>query len=241
MYSNSSMKQRILLKGRDGIDLLKRITTLDPSQLEMNSEHLAVPGLILNPQGKIVSYFEIKKRDADTVEMIGTDALLALLDQYTFGEKYELGKNSVPEDETMLENFSSDLDRISKLTPKIAYEFLEDGSTNPLEVNLRHAIHDNKGCYPGQEVIEKIISLGSPPRKLCLLELLPGENRAESHLEDALPRSILDSATGAEVGTLTSFSKNLGLAIVKRTHQKIGQTFTLNGSPETFSLKQIQN
>lgn len=40
---------------------------------------------------------------------------------------------------------------------------------NPLELNLRSAIADQKGCYPGQEVIEKIIAIGSPAKRLCLV------------------------------------------------------------------------
>ncbi|MGE4234286.1 MAG: hypothetical protein AB7F43_13235 [Bacteriovoracia bacterium] len=39
--------------------------------------------------------------------------------------------------------------------------------TIPLEASLTDAIHENKGCYPGQEVIERIISMGKPPRLLC--------------------------------------------------------------------------
>lgn len=39
----------------------------------------------------------------------------------------------------------------------------------PLEVNLSHAIAPNKGCYPGQEVIERIWSKGAPPRRLVHL------------------------------------------------------------------------
>ncbi len=37
----------------------------------------------------------------------------------------------------------------------------------PLEADLMSAIHTNKGCYPGQEVIAKIMNLGHPARKLA--------------------------------------------------------------------------
>ncbi|MCM0607119.1 MAG: hypothetical protein KA715_13600 [Xanthomonadaceae bacterium] len=41
--------------------------------------------------------------------------------------------------------------------------------SNPLDLALVSAIADQKGCYPGQEVIEKIIALGSPAKRLCLV------------------------------------------------------------------------
>ena len=51
-------------------------------------------------------------------------------------------------------------ERVLALCPRVDHELVFDA--NPLELGLRAAIADNKGCYPGQEVIEKIISLGSP-------------------------------------------------------------------------------
>lgn len=41
--------------------------------------------------------------------------------------------------------------------------------SNPLDLGLTGAIADQKGCYPGQEVIEKIIAIGSPAKRLCLV------------------------------------------------------------------------
>lgn len=41
--------------------------------------------------------------------------------------------------------------------------------SNPLDLNLVSAIADQKGCYPGQEVIEKITARGSPAKRLCLV------------------------------------------------------------------------
>ena len=58
--------------------------------------------------------------------------------------------------------------RITHLTPRVGYEITE--STNPLEIGLKRAVSENKGCYPGQEVIEKIVALGSPSRRLVLIQ-----------------------------------------------------------------------
>ena len=58
--------------------------------------------------------------------------------------------------------------RVLAVRPRVDFEITD--TAMPLEVGLRQAIADHKGCYPGQEVIEKIISLGSPPRRLTRIE-----------------------------------------------------------------------
>jgi folate-binding protein YgfZ len=47
----------------------------------------------------------------------------------------------------------------------------------PLELGLLDGIAQGKGCYPGQEVIERILTQGSPPRKLALLRDAAGRAR----------------------------------------------------------------
>jgi folate-binding protein YgfZ len=211
MYPNSRMKQRVLLTGNDAIDLLHRITTVNTKRLPLNEK---TPSLILNPKGKILCFFELTRKDKDAIEVEFEENFLELLDQYTFGEKYEIEKLSSlglsePDEST----------RIRSMNPKLGHEFKADGETNPLEVNLRSAIHDNKGCYPGQEVIEKIISLGSPAKKLCLLE-------GDTSTITLLPAVLFDSTTGLEVGSITSVAANTALATIKRTHLKENQKFT---------------
>ncbi len=83
--------------------------------------------------------------------------------------------------------------RIHALFPRVDHEIGED--TNPLDIGMREAIADNKGCYPGQEVIEKIISLGSPAKRLALLSGT-GPRPARG--------SALRTEEGAEVGLVTS-------------------------------------
>ena len=205
MYSKSTMKQRILLTGKDGIDLLQRITTLDFSRL---TPDLPQSGLILNPQGKILCYFEVTlKNSSDQIELQFNDSLLELLDQYTFGERYKIEKLDPIENSHSSE---SEINRIKSRVPKLEKEFLNNGETNPLEVNLQMAIHDQKGCYPGQEVIEKIIAIGSPSKKLCVVK--------------CTDENIIDIETPLDLdfGKLTSYKAPYGLAIVRKTHTSAG-------------------
>ena len=202
MYSKTAMKQRILLTGKDGIDLLQRITTIDFKRISVGKPH---SGLILNPQGKILCYFEVEMTTApDQIEVSFDNRFLELLDQYTFGERYQI-ENLPLKEETLTS--ATETSRILSRVPKTGNEFLNNGETNPLEVNLLFAIHDQKGCYPGQEVVEKIISIGSPAKHLCLVkctsDLMPGK--------DSLPLEL-------NVGKLTSFEAPFGLAILRKTH-----------------------
>ncbi len=87
-------------------------------------------------------------------------------------------------------------------------EFGEHAS--PLELDAVDGLTDAKGCYPGQEVIERTISLGKPPRKLVPIAL---EGAADAGA------SLMDGERS--VGTLTSVAQLPGsqwvaLALIKR-------------------------
>ena len=212
------MKRKVLLKGQAGLDLLHRISSIHILALTPGRARV---GLLLNPAGRIQSCFQITKKDADSVEISFQDGFLELLEHYTFAERYEVTElaPSMSPGKTLQE-------RIMALEPAAGFEFHADGETNPLEVNLGSAIDENKGCYPGQEVIEKIISLGSPARRLCLLRRMDTGGAPESLL---LP-AILHDPQGNEAGKLTSSDGVVALAIIKRTHLKEGIELSTQGT-----------
>ncbi len=76
----------------------------------------------------------------------------------------------------------------------------------PLDADLHDAIHTNKGCYPGQETIAKILNLGHPPRKLAGLLW---------ETEDPPPPGQKLTVDGRDAGTVTTstFSPRLGKAV----------------------------
>jgi folate-binding protein YgfZ len=106
--------------------------------------------------------------------------------------------------------------RIQAVRPRADYEILPE-AVMPLEVGLKENIAENKGCYPGQEVIEKIIALGSPPRRLVRID---GTGPAPQ-LSDKI-HSL--SEPPAEVGQVTSITESengfSALAIVKKIYAK---------------------
>jgi len=127
--------------------------------------------------------------------------------------------------------------RVDSARPWIDHELTD--ATVPLEAGLIDAIAPNKGCYPGQEVIEKIISLGSPARRLVLIE--------GTGPTPATGAKMLNTAEPAiEVGQVTSVHA-LGkdgegfraLGFVRKIHAKEGFMIRFEGSPATGSLVRI--
>jgi hypothetical protein len=99
----------------------------------------------------------------------------------------------------------------------------------PLEADLHSAIHPNKGCYPGQETIAKIVNLGHPARKLVGVRL--GQSTAPG------TKLLVD---GKEIGTLTSatwsprLGGEIGLAMVRWPQRVPGtKLLTADGTEAT--------
>ncbi|MGF1572568.1 MAG: YgfZ/GcvT domain-containing protein [Sumerlaeia bacterium] len=61
-----------------------------------------------------------------------------------------------------------ELHRIENGITLFGADLTED--TIPLEANLQRALHNNKGCYPGQETIATITNLGRPSRQYLVFE-----------------------------------------------------------------------
>lgn len=127
--------------------------------------------------------------------------------------------------------------RIRSLIPVVDREITPEA--NPLEIGMRDSIADQKGCYPGQEVIEKIVSLGSPSKHLALFQgsgILP---------HPPLNRGIdIQSEDGAVVGKLTSATRSeegfLALGILRKTVNRLGIKLYLAIQPTRPELTLIK-
>ena len=105
-------------------------------------------------------------------------------------------------------HLAAEMCRIEAGVPATGSEFTAE--TSPLEVSGLFGITEGKGCYPGQEVIERTLALGAPPRALIRIQ---GEH--------ALTTGAEVGVTGAAIGHLTSAvtlpdGRHFGLALVKR-------------------------
>jgi folate-binding protein YgfZ len=90
--------------------------------------------------------------------------------------------------------------RIEHGAPAWPFEYRTDAT--PLDVGLA-GVTEGKGCYPGQEVIERTLALGRPARRLVRVRL-------NAPVEPG-PLTVGDKP----VGVLTSVTGTQGLALIK--------------------------
>ena len=117
--------------------------------------------------------------------------------------------------------------RISSLRPRASVEITEN--MIPLELGLRDSISENKGCYPGQEVIEKIISLGAPSRRLAKIQ-------GKGHAPVPGEKIFNLAEPPGEVGHVTSVTHFDGsftaLGLIRKIHAKEGLQIKLSSGGE---------
>lgn len=95
------------------------------------------------------------------------------------------------------------------------------------ETGLLHALHFNKGCYLGQEIVERVRSRGLVQRQLVALKIAG---------DTAPPAGAPVASDGADVGKITSavYSGAQGcvraLAFVRTSHIQSGAALTVGGA-----------
>lgn len=213
--------QSLSMTGPDVLDYLQRLTTLNTLTIKPDVFHL---GFFLTNLGKIQAVFWVKPGENNKHHVLVPSSsktpwiqyFLDTVEKFKFSESFEIQMHNsqLPPEEfpaTLFERhslFNSPPDAIEALMPRLDHELEYD--QNPLEVGFRDLFTQPKGCYPGQEVVEKMISLGSSPKKLVRIESL---NNAP------LPSDI---ELEANVGIVKSAYQNKALAIVRKTHAIVG-------------------
>jgi folate-binding protein YgfZ len=121
--------------------------------------------------------------------------------------------------------------RLENGKPLYGYDF--NDATLPQETQLEVALSFTKGCYLGQEIVERIRSRGHVNRLLVRLEMDSGEAPCPP------PKLMAD---GAEVGTPTSLiyspglGKVVGLGYARAQAVKPGAEFQLEGVSGTVRV-----
>jgi folate-binding protein YgfZ len=111
--------------------------------------------------------------------------------------------------------------RIALLHPRHGHEIVETFS--PFEVGLAHEVHLAKGCFTGQEALQRLITYDSVRRRPLHVRLAASPP----------PGLALDVHTGREkVGVLTSLALREGFAVVRRDPVAGGEAMSLaDGTP----------
>lgn len=134
--------------------------------------------------------------------------------------------------------------RIAAHRPRLGLD--TDPRAIPHEMGwIGSAVHLEKGCYPGQEVVARIHNLGRPPRRLVMLHI-------DGTAERLPPRGAPLELDGRPAGFVGSSARHhelgpIGLGLVKR-NTSVDAEFTVDGiaaaqevvvSPDTGANAQI--
>jgi hypothetical protein len=162
---------------------------------------------VLQPTGKVDGLARITKVaderfDLDTDAGYG-EALLARIDRF---------KIRVAAETSLGESFgdvADEAERVEMGWPRLGAEIVP-GETIPGGTGLTAvAVNYTKGCYPGQELVERMASRAAEaPRSLRKLTVAPGAVVGDPVVDD-----------GAEVGVLTSVSGTRAIGWVKRSSE----------------------
>jgi aminomethyltransferase len=113
--------------------------------------------------------------------------------------------------------------RIEAGTPRFGAELTEE--VLPPEARLERAVSRRKGCYTGQEVVERLASQGRPSHLLVGFRL-------EAGLPAALPAEV--RGDGRKLGEVTSACESpaegaIGLGFVRAAHAEPGTRVEVDG------------
>jgi folate-binding protein YgfZ len=168
--------------------------------------------LVLEPTGKVESLARLTRTgeesfDLDTDAGYG-EALAARLRRFKIRVDAEITTTPSVSAEPDAEH---EIARVAAGWPRMGFEIVP-GETIPAVTGVVSvAVNFTKGCYPGQELVERMDSRGADaPRTLRIVDVDAGAMIGDRVLAD----------DGSEVGVLTSVSPagGLALALVKRGH-----------------------
>jgi folate-binding protein YgfZ len=108
--------------------------------------------------------------------------------------------------------------RVEQFHPVFGKDF--NTSTLPQETGLVYALHFNKGCYIGQEIVERIRSRGHVNKILVGLKSPDGE---------ALPVGAKVQFNAEEVGQVTSSANTSAIAMIRVVASKPGTDVAVEG------------
>ena len=196
----------VVIDGPDAATYLQSQASQDLRGMAVGDERWT---FFLQPTGKVDVLARVKMAGDDRFEIDTDPGFGTMLEDRLNRFKIRV-KATVEAVETSVantEDHTVDEDgRIAATWPKMGAEIVP-GESIPAEAGLDDvAISFTKGCYPGQELVERMNSRGSTaPRHL---ELLPRRS------DDTAGATITHD--GAPIGTITSVGTTHVLAYVKR-------------------------
>jgi folate-binding protein YgfZ len=197
-------RDTVVVEGPDAWSYLQSQVSQDLLGIEVDAQLWT---LVLDPTGKIESFARVT-RTADERFELDTDtgfgqALLERIERFKIRVAAET--SLVPAASAV--TAAADAERVAAGWPRMGAEIVP-GETIPAGTGLTGiAVSFTKGCYPGQELVERMDSRAAEaPRSLRRLAVADGA---------AVGDPVRD-ADGAEVGVLTSVAGSVAIGWVKR-------------------------
>jgi folate-binding protein YgfZ len=204
---DETARDHVVVAGPDALTYLQ-------SQLAQDVRELAVGEtrwtLVLEPTGKVESLARITRTaddrfDLDTDAGFG-DALAARLNRFKIRVDADVVVQPAASPEPSADHESA---RVAAGWPRMGHEIVP-GETIPAVTGVVPlSVSFTKGCYPGQELVERMDSRGADaPRALRIVDVRSPVDRGDR----------VRDHDGTEVGTVTSVSPDgrLALVLVKR-------------------------
>lgn len=221
--------------GSEALAILHRIST--NALLDLAGGE-ARPTLFCDFRGRLLHRAHVVRARDGAVWLMRGDApggpLAAFVDRHVFREDVKIEDRGDAFDWT-LEGVAWDEERpeherIARGLPRDGAEIAE--AFNPYEVNLTQEVHLAKGCYTGQEALQRLVTYDSVRRRLARLA---GDGPAPA------PGEVVAAGSGGRAGVLTSAAALPGggwvaLAVVRRDAEgalNLADGFAL-GVPEPF-------
>lgn len=200
------VRDRVTVTGPDARSFLHSQLSNDIAGLAVGDERWA---FALEPAGRVTALAEVRAVDDETFTLTTDpgygDALAARLNRFRIRVKADIEVSSVELDG---DADAAESARVARGWPAMGSEIVP-GETIPAETGITAiAVSFTKGCYPGQELVERMDSRGAnAPRQLRILTVDD---------EAAVGDAIVDPETGETVGSLTSVAGGKALGYVRR-------------------------
>jgi folate-binding protein YgfZ len=205
---DESARDHVIVEGPDALTYLHSQVAQDLRELPVGE---AAWTLVLEPTGKVEALARVMRSTEDRfdfdVDAGYGEALAARLARFKIRVDAEIhvesAANPAPSDD-------HEAARVAVGWPRMGFEIVP-GETIPAVTGVVPvAVCFTKGCYPGQELVERMDSRGADaPKTLRIVDGAAGSAVGEPLVVD-----------GVEVGTITSVSPSgdQALALVKRGH-----------------------
>lgn len=219
------------LSGRDALALLHRVSTNALLDLPAGGSRAT---LFCDFRGRLLHRAQVVHAPDGGVWLLRGDAdgapLAAFVDRFVFREDVRI-EDRADAFAWTVEGVAwggplAEHERIARGLPRHGAEIAE--AFNPYEVNLAHEVHLAKGCYTGQEALQRLVTYDSVRRRLVRF--------AGDGPPPAAPQDVLGAtAAGARpAGVLTSSSarpEGGWVALAALRHDAAGPLALANGTP----------